>query len=107
MPTIDGLKITHPDGTLLGWQAECPYCGQQVRFVAATVRKGFRVEGRCQHYSDGGSPQKFEFHYTGEERDRAEHREIDARIAQEIDERRAEEGFRIIEESDERRREEQ
>lgn len=89
MPTIDGLKITHPDGTLLGWQAECPYCGQQVRFVAATVRKGFRVEGRCKHYWDGSAPQKFEFSCTQEEeRDRAEQREIDARISQELAEGR-------------------
>ena len=95
MPTIDGLKITHPDGTLLGWQAECPYCGQQVRFVALTLEQSSRIDGRCQHYSDGGSPQKFEFSCTQEEeRDRAEQREIDARIAQELDERRVEEGSR-------------
>ena len=89
MPTIDGLKITMPDGTLLGWQAECPYCGQQVRFVAATARRSHRIENKCEHYWDGGSPQKFEFSCTQEEeRDRAEQHEIDARIAQELAERR-------------------
>ncbi len=87
MQKIDGLKVTMPDGTLLGWQAECPYCGQQVRFVALTLEHSSRVDGRCQHYSDGGSPQEFEF-YSAKERDSAEQREIDARTAQEIDERR-------------------
>ena len=85
MLTIDGLKLTLPDGTLLGWQAECPYCGQQVRFVAATARRSHRIENKCEHYWDGGSPQKFEFSCTQEEeRDRAEQREIDARISQEL-----------------------
>lgn len=86
MPTIKGLAVRDPDGTLLGWQAECCYCQMQSRLA------GEQVVSECEHLVAVGICRDrvtFDFAETDDERrDREYDQEINRRILQEVEERR-------------------
>lgn len=71
MPMINGLKVTDPDGRLLGYQANCPYCGTRVR-GGYHLPQIWDVRNQCEHYVTVSVNSKgfvFEFTETPEPED--------------------------------------
>ena len=88
MPTVKGLRILDPSGKTLGFQAECPICGEQAKRSCLG-----NILSECVHHRDMEAdptvmPVMFRFEETDDDQDRERERETNNRILEELEERR-------------------